>query len=269
MPGFPDFGGTNLVHRFAQVFTFSGPMTAGQSLYIGNPPVTKPGYVINFRPQYTAANGVNPFCKIRIRWYDPAQTVDIGMPVEFIIPVMANGVYQPFMGMGPCRGAVMSLHVDNLDTGQGITPFTDVWECTQDIARDDWRGPAGIFGVLSPPGLTYAPNSNIMENVVFATNSLTIPAGGTANYILPSYAGEARLNFNAGGAAGAQFNMEISQFPSTLGPLFLYSNTAPSGAQVSNQIVTLPRQPCLLAFGNAGTQPVTFSGTMTTIEFAS
>lgn len=265
MPGSRDWGGGAQSTGANKLASLSFAVGAGATVFGGNQLITKPGYLINVRPQYSGASGAIPFCQIDVRWGDAPQTIQLGFE-RWVVPIHATGLYVPVVGRGPTAGSFFTSRVVNLDTVQPITFFADIWETTQHASRDDWRD-ADVFGQGPPPGYPSVPGASMANNILFAGGS-TLPAGQSITYLLPLYAGQVWVDFVAQTGRTVQF---ILQIPASLPAVFgggtqLFNDTA---AGLTFQ-AALPRIPVELKVVNPGaTNPLTWQASIVAMEYAS
>lgn len=241
MTGRPDWQGPPLTHGAQKIGSFTFAVAAGgTSAQVVQ--FSRNGYIVNVRPQYSGASGATPFCLVQWLWSDAnPKTIDLG-EMKWEVPVHASGVYSPVLGHGPVRGPFAVLSITNLDGAQPINFIVDVWETTEQIARDDWRD-SEVNGFLAPPGFTAAPGSSPSRNKLASViTSLT----ANTTYLLPLYAGQAWLELFANPVGGGSVGLTI-QPVSGGGNVYNTGNLA-AATQVNGQAITLPREPCTLNF---------------------
>lgn len=262
--GHPDWAGTQQVHGFNRVLSYATPLAGNASATV-DIPFVRPGYVINFRPQFVSTNGANPFTRVDARWMDSALSVDIGPMITWEVPTLVTTGYCPTLGQGPVRGQTLRFKMTNLDPAQSITPFCDMFEASHHIARDDWRM-SDVFGTLAPPGFTLAPGAFPTENVL--AEFVTTPSALT-NYLLPLYAGQAWLSYQIVVPAGQVGELFISPYNNAA--VRYFDTGAINGVTViqNSVAVTLPRKPCFLQINHAGSLTTQYAVTLTTMEYAS
>lgn len=264
MPGSPDFSGTRLLHGTDTVIAAQTVnLNAGQSITLPLAVVTRPGYIIQANPAFSAASTM-PFIELIIRWFDSTGTVQIGS-IDWIVSGSATGNNATF-GQGPCRGGSFTLQIINRDTVNAASISLSVYETSHHITRDDWR--ASFFNGAFP-GYTSAPGANMPQDVLLKSALINVPAASSTNYLLPLYSGQAFLTWVAGGGAGANINMSISEARANSGPIYSQLSIPSGGSPVIAVPVTLPRYPCILTAGNAGTVNTTLAITLTAQEYAS
>jgi hypothetical protein len=259
--GMPDWAGTALTHGSNRIPGIVKAIAAGGSAS-SVIQFAKPGYYANIRPQYSGVSGNTPFCKVQWIWADAnPKTIDIGQQT-WTVPLHNAGLYSPVLARGPVGGPYAQLNVTNLDPGQPITFFADLWESTQHIARDDWRD-SDINGFNGAGGFTPAPPAQPSSNKL-ASFALSVFAATT--YILPLYAGQAFLNAVFNPVAGGSVFFQITDLI-TNAIIYQSAGTTTSAIIVQTPI-TLPRNPCALGLQAPATGG-SFNISLNTMEYAS
>lgn len=270
MPGHPDYQGPPLasgVQRVAAGGTINLAVPAGTTSAAQVIQFSRPGYLINVRPQYSGASGATPFALLTVRWQDANPgTVDLG-DFSCVVKVNAAGVYSPLLIAGPVRGNFASVTLANFDGAQPVTWLMDTFETTHHIARDDFRD-ADIGGYTAPPGFAHGSVCSPSAGILGGDINLNINAGATDTAILPVYAGEVQYSYNTnGGPIVVNIGFFIPN-NGALGSNLLWNETVGAAQAISHRFIH-PRSPVVISFQNtsAGALRVTWSAELQ--EYAS
>jgi hypothetical protein len=229
MPGYPDWFGTPLVHGLNYV---AGPnatqVIAHNGVFTFNALFSHPGYVVDIFATIASGAATVPFYEVEFRWMDSsaAATIDVE---RFYLAASSTGPWRT-CGKGPTRGQLLQVTVTNLDPAFAITLNYSIAECTQHIARDDWRTVEyqaanvpqyGTFGNI-PKGLA---KGDLAAAVMMSETNDTIPAATSWAFLAPMYTGPVFWQFlsSANIAVSVRIPNELNAAPNLDGnaPIWL------------------------------------------------
>ena len=254
--------GAPLLHGYSDLLSVSPSIAPGGS-YSVFIPCSKNGYSILLNQGYSGTPGATPFLQVQMRWWNLAETADIGTMANWYVPILDSGVYGPCLGGGPVRGPVMGLVLVNHDPAETVSAGLDVQETSLHIARDDIRQ-GNMFGSFAPNGFTMAPGADL-GGLFLANCPVTTFAPGNTTYYLPLYAGAAWL-CGEGALSGLTFTIQPA-YPANSGPLF--SATLPASQPWLQEQITMPRVPCTVTIHNSNATSTNGSFTIAAQEYVS
>lgn len=239
-------GGAPLLHGVRLVYQNTAiAVPALGTFNSGNITFTRPGYLIRMTVQMSGANGSMPSIRTQLSWRVNAQGGSF-TSVETWYVAGGGSQTRRTNGRGPTKGDTLQIDLTNGDAGNSATIQIQVWETTQHIARDDWRGDNSVAGNNGQGAANDA-----MANII-AQEIVSINAGATMIHNLPLYAGQVDIWINQNTGAGSTFQV----FPAgdfNTGPALPLANidwTAPPHGLTG---VILPRCWCQVqAFNGAG-----------------
>lgn len=199
------------------------------------------------------AGSTNPFLYLELQWYDQdsLSAPAVGQQ-KWVLPMGTNGtVGTTISGIGPQLGAYLRIRVVNEDT----VPCT--LQCTMNstgrtVQKHDFRWDA--VSSTSVPNFVLPPSGTGLTNVLGSWQGVNVPAGGSIQYLLGLYAGDAYVKFGTG-ASSPVITATLTPQPTAVygGTLVGEELTGVSNPDIGEfeQIVTLPNAPCLVKFTNS------------------
>lgn len=255
-------GGTPLLHGAKQIYSLTGQVIAANSSFAtGFQTVTKPGYIIRITADNTAGLTVTPIVECDVLWQVSASG-SVAASEEIWYTWSGNNAQRRLLGKGPTKGDRMQVTFTNADLVNSVTLNVTIWETTQHIARDDWRGDKGVTSTTATTMV-----GDMLANII-ACDTYTVGAGANVARNLPVYSGPASIWINQNAAAGSVVSI-VAAGDSNLAvfnPVVQLDWTA-LPFQLKN--IYLPRAPCQVQALNQGAGPVTFSVCIIALENAS
>lgn len=255
-------GGTPLLHGVRLVYQNTAiAIPALGNFSTGNITFTRPGYLLRITVLMSGASGSMPSIKCDLSWRVNAQGGAFTAE-EFWYVAGGGSQSRRTNGKGPTKGDTLQVSLTNGDAGNSATVQLQIWETTQHIARDDWRGDNAAASQFAGGAA-----NDIAGNVV-AQESLSINANTTVNRNFPLYAGQVNIWINQNTAAGS--NVQIIPFGDfNTGPALPLANLDWTQAPHSLIGVILPRCWCQLSALNNGGSVATLQYSVIALEYAS
>lgn len=252
-------GGTPLLHGAKQVFNVTAQVVGpSASFNTGFFTVAKPGYLINIRANHGVGPAAVPFVLADVEWRVAASgALDTAEELWYISG--GNNTNRRTTGKGPTKGDQMRVTFTNGDAVNSVTLSVTIWETTQHIPRDDWRGDSATASATAP-----AIKNDALANVL-ASDSFNVAAASQVTRLLPLYAGPVNMWINQNTAAGSTVtvNPQGDFSLTSLNPVVQLDWTqAPFGLKN----LYLPRCPCSLVVLNQGGVAATFNVGITALE---
>lgn len=256
-------GWTGFVINTSQVITFAGgPYDTGPVA------IANPGYCGLINVGTVNASSAAPWVSVECRFIDKATGSIVGRQL-WTLPGTTATAGRPYTISGPTRGDTIRFIITNNDVNFPITVKLQVGTTTQHIARDDWRSvPLPTF-LGTVPGFTQPAADPLSLHLGYV-----IPTALAANtqgplYLIPGmYAGQAYLTWTNSAQQPLTVVLEAYDAPSFSVPT-VYEVIGNSQPAVTDQLVTLPRAPCVLFFTNTGTLSTNIGWSLIAQEYAS
>lgn len=209
------------------------------------------------------SGSTKPFIRATFTFYDFDASGNNLIPVDEVkatIPMGTSPNAAKTIAVGPMSGAFMSLQLRNLDTVNANLVRCQLVGSGRQRAVHDWKWDSLVTPQAIP---TYnLPTAGVSYGATLgAINSVTITPGNSTSALFSMFSGQVYIRLNAsstGGSLGSgtiHFTLQVQ--PSSewgSGNLFsAYLPNASGGAPVAGEfedIIALPRGPCLLTITN-------------------
>lgn len=216
--------------------------------------LNQPGYEIEINMASLGATA--PACSVELQWYDSTFGALMDDEIYYFLSGNANG--HLIHGRGPSKGDQVVVVIRNYDATSAVSFSYTLLQTSRVFTREFWKTitKAGANPVF--PGFTATP-MNPPANVLCA-QSVSVPASGSALFVLPLYTGTVRLLGTGSGTAG-QSTWEFIDFTEQVAGAQVFasgvngqSGYAPNGVtSLYLAEVPLPRAQCRLTLLNGAT----------------
>lgn len=225
------------------------------------------------------AGSTKPFSRITITFYDFDATTANQVPVDelkFIAPMGTSPNPAKTICTGPMSGGFMNVQIRNLDSvGATLSKFQLEGSARTKVHHDP-RWDAQVAPQAIP---TYTlPNTGVPYSLQLGSWSpAALAPSGSASALFSMFAGQVYVRFHitsSGTPVNGSFQIFLTPQPtSEFGSVSVLSaqlpnpNNADAAPNEFEDIIALPRGPCLLSVNNTdATQTVTFVATIVGIE---
>lgn len=211
--------------------------------------ITQPSWEFGASLSLPAGVGTIPFARWSFDWFDPTGLIAVAS--DNVEIALGNGPANAIniTGRGPCKGAVLTVSLQNRDPAQTLTVTYNAYEASHTFERTQFEqlGPPAT----GPIGFTYAGTDPGVRWAAYSKPS--IAASTSVTRLLPVAFGKWRWTVDNTGQSQA-VGVQIQNAYATVIPASanIYDASTAAGA-VTTFEVSMPAQPMQLIMTNAAT----------------